>query len=123
MLHVKTSSSIPSEWAYPAMPLKSRLLAGRFPRYRFDVRAGVIGPARSGDFVRADEENWAMSETRTLLTKISALRQRLDQVQGLADEARSAATALLAGLGDDPAEGVSFETAIRAAADQDTALD
>ena len=64
-----------------------------------------------------------MSETRTLLAKISALRQRLEQVQGSADEARSAATALLDGLGDEPADGVSFESALRSAADQDAALD
>jgi hypothetical protein len=37
-----------------------------------------------------------MSETRTLLQKITALRQRLEQAQGLANEARSAAAALLA---------------------------
>ena len=30
-----------------------------------------------------------MSETQVLLTKIAALRQRLDQAQGLANEARS----------------------------------
>jgi HD-GYP domain-containing protein (c-di-GMP phosphodiesterase class II) len=37
-----------------------------------------------------------MSETRVLLGKITALRQRLEQAQGLAGEARSAATQLLA---------------------------
>jgi hypothetical protein len=36
-----------------------------------------------------------MSETQALLGKIAALRQRLEQAQGLANEARSAATALL----------------------------
>jgi HD domain len=36
-----------------------------------------------------------MSETQGLLAKISALRQRLEQAQGLANEARSAAAALL----------------------------
>jgi HD-GYP domain-containing protein (c-di-GMP phosphodiesterase class II) len=36
-----------------------------------------------------------MSETRVLLGKIQALRQRLEQAQGLANEARSAATALI----------------------------
>jgi hypothetical protein len=36
-----------------------------------------------------------MSETRLLLGKIQALRQRLEQAQGLANEARSAAAALL----------------------------
>src|SRR5262245_22157809 len=39
-----------------------------------------------------------MSDTRTLLAKISALRQRLEQAQGLVTEARSAAAALV----DDP---------------------
>jgi HD-GYP domain-containing protein (c-di-GMP phosphodiesterase class II) len=38
-----------------------------------------------------------MSETRMLLQKITALRQRLDQAQGLANEARTAAAALLVG--------------------------
>jgi HD-GYP domain-containing protein (c-di-GMP phosphodiesterase class II) len=37
----------------------------------------------------------AMSETRVLLGKIQALRQRLEQAQGLANEARSAAAALV----------------------------
>ena len=37
-----------------------------------------------------------MSETRVLLGKITALRQRLEQAQGLASEARSAAAQLLA---------------------------
>ena len=64
-----------------------------------------------------------MSETRTLLTKISALRQRLDQAQGLANEARSAATALLAGIGDEAANGGSFEGSLRAAGDKAAALD
>lgn len=36
-----------------------------------------------------------MSETRVLLGKIQALRQRLEQAQGLANEARSAAVALV----------------------------
>jgi hypothetical protein len=36
-----------------------------------------------------------MSETRVLLGKIQALRQRLEQAQGLANEARSAAAALV----------------------------
>jgi HD-GYP domain-containing protein (c-di-GMP phosphodiesterase class II) len=36
-----------------------------------------------------------MSETRVLLGKIAALKQRLDQVQGLANEARSVAAALV----------------------------
>src|SRR6516162_9158189 len=36
-----------------------------------------------------------MSETRILLGKIQALRQRLEQAQGLANEARSAAAALV----------------------------
>jgi HD-GYP domain-containing protein (c-di-GMP phosphodiesterase class II) len=40
-----------------------------------------------------------MSETQTLLGKIAALRQRLEQAQGLANEAGSAAAALLGGDG------------------------
>ena len=64
-----------------------------------------------------------MSETRTLLTKISALRQRLDQAQGLANEARSAATALLAGMDDEPTAILSVELGLRAGGDHDAALD
>src|SRR5690349_20318765 len=37
-----------------------------------------------------------MSETQVLLGKITALRQRLEQAEGLASEARSAAAQLLA---------------------------
>ena len=64
-----------------------------------------------------------MSETRTLLTKISALRQRLDQAQGLANESRSAAASLLDGIDDESADGVSFEQYLRSAGDKDAALD
>jgi hypothetical protein len=64
-----------------------------------------------------------MSETRTLLTKISALRQRLEQGQEVAQESRSAANELLAGLGDGPADAVPFEATLRAAADRDAMLD
>jgi HD-GYP domain-containing protein (c-di-GMP phosphodiesterase class II) len=44
-----------------------------------------------------------MSETRMLLQKITALRQRLEQAQGLANEARSAAASLLEGGDHDQA--------------------
>ena len=44
-----------------------------------------------------------MSETRVLLGKIQALRQRLEQAQGLANEARSAAAATSWALSAKPA--------------------
>jgi HD-GYP domain-containing protein (c-di-GMP phosphodiesterase class II) len=61
-----------------------------------------------------------MSETRELLAKISALRQRLEQAQGLVDEARSAAAALAAG---DGAVVPSFPQAVQSAGDHDLAMD
>jgi HD-GYP domain-containing protein (c-di-GMP phosphodiesterase class II) len=61
-----------------------------------------------------------MSDTRTLLAKISALRQRLEQAQGLANEARSAAAALLDGQG---LAGDSFERALAAGDEHDLAMD
>ena len=59
-----------------------------------------------------------MSETRTLLTKISALRQRLEQAQGLANEARSAATRCSPASATSRPTRVPFEAALRAAADR-----
>src|SRR5262245_43427601 len=63
-----------------------------------------------------------MSDTRMLLAKISALRQRLEQAQGLANEARSAAQALLARQGEQ-ASGLSPEQALVAVDEQGRALD
>jgi hypothetical protein len=57
-----------------------------------------------------------MSETRALLAKISALRQRLEQAQGLVNEARSAAAAILT-------EGGELDKAVKAASDHDLAMD
>jgi hypothetical protein len=62
-----------------------------------------------------------MSETRTLLAKISALRQRLEQAQGLANEARSAAAALLSLQGTAPDAGP--EAALRELDEGGLALD
>jgi HD-GYP domain-containing protein (c-di-GMP phosphodiesterase class II) len=56
-----------------------------------------------------------MSETRDLLAKISALRQRLEQAQGLVNEARSAAAAILT-------EGGPLDKAVKAAGDHDVAM-
>jgi hypothetical protein len=50
-----------------------------------------------------------MSETRMLLQKITALRQRLEQAQGLVTEARSAAAALMEGSEHD----VALDAAVR----------
>jgi hypothetical protein len=50
-----------------------------------------------------------MSETRMLLQKITALRQRLEQAQGLASEARSAAAALMEGSEHD----LALDSAVR----------
>jgi hypothetical protein len=58
-----------------------------------------------------------MNDTRTLLAKISALRQRLEQAQGLANEARSAAAALLAGQGE------ALERVVAAGDEHDAALE
>ncbi len=52
-----------------------------------------------------------MSETQMLLHKITALRQRLEQAQGLVSEARSAAAAILEGTDHD----VALDTAVRPA--------
>ncbi len=61
-------------------------------------RATVSPPAwpapREEDVFSVGTET-AMSETRVLLGKIQALRQRLEQAQGLANEARTAAAALV----------------------------
>jgi hypothetical protein len=57
-----------------------------------------------------------MSETHALLGKITALRKRLEQARGLADEAGSAAAALASG-------GVSFEELVAAGAAHDAELD
>lgn len=56
-----------------------------------------------------------MSETRTLLAKISALRQRLEQAQSLVSEARAAA----AMLSDEPA----LPAAVHTATEHDLAVD
>lgn len=63
-----------------------------------------------------------MSETRVLLGKIQALRQRLEQAQGLANEARSAAAALL----DEPAAENrlrAFERAVAEGDEHDAGVD
>src|SRR5262245_43681978 len=64
-----------------------------------------------------------MSETQVLLGKIQTLRQRLEQAQGMANEARSAAAALV----EDTAAGgrklVSFERLVEEAGEHDTQLD
>lgn len=54
-----------------------------------------------------------MSETRTLLAKISALRQRLEQAQGLANEARFAAAALLQKVSAGDEHDNALEDAVR----------
>jgi hypothetical protein len=59
-----------------------------------------------------------MNDTRTLLAKITALRQRLEQAQGLANEARSAAAALLDGVG-----APALDRAVATADEHDQALD
>ena len=63
-----------------------------------------------------------MSDTRTLLAKISALRQRLEQAQGLANEARSAAAALLADQGT-ALTGPSLEQFVAGGDEHDVALE
>ncbi|HEY7427753.1 MAG TPA: HD domain-containing phosphohydrolase [Gemmataceae bacterium] len=63
-----------------------------------------------------------MSETRVLLGKIQTLRQRLEQAQGMANEARSAAAALV----EDTAGGrnlLSFERLVEEASEHDAQID
>lgn len=63
-----------------------------------------------------------MSETRVLLGKIQALRQRLEQAQGLANEARTAAAALV----EEPSGGrrlASFERLVEESNEHDHQLD
>jgi hypothetical protein len=57
-----------------------------------------------------------MSETQALLGKITALRKRLEQARGLADEAGSAAAALASG-------GGPLEELVAAGSEHDAALD
>src|SRR4051794_41082492 len=61
-----------------------------------------------------------MSETQTLLGKIAALRQRLEQAQGLANEAGSAAAAL---AGDDGARLEVLQRKAEAGAEHDSLVD
>jgi HD-GYP domain-containing protein (c-di-GMP phosphodiesterase class II) len=61
-----------------------------------------------------------MSETQTLLGKIAALRQRLEQAQGLANEAGSAAAAL---AGDDGARLEVLRRKTEAGAEHDSLVD
>lgn len=61
-----------------------------------------------------------MTETQQLLSKIAALRQRLDQAQGLAGEADRSATKL---LGGDGASLVDLRRRVDYAAAHDAALD
>jgi hypothetical protein len=64
-----------------------------------------------------------MSETRVLLGKIQALRQRLEQAQGLANEARSAAAALLEETAVGGRRLVGFERLVEDGGEQDAQLD
>ncbi len=64
-----------------------------------------------------------MSETRVLLGKIQALRQRLEQAQGLANEARSAAALLLEETAASGQPVVAFERLVEDSHEHDTQLD
>jgi hypothetical protein len=64
-----------------------------------------------------------MSETRALLSKIQALRQRLEQAQGLANEARSAAAALMEETGAAGQRLVSFERLVEEGGEHDAQVD
>jgi HD domain len=63
-----------------------------------------------------------MIDTQTLLGKISALRQRLQQAQGLAQEAGSAAVALAGATGSAP-HVQTLQRLVDAGAEHDAALD
>jgi HD-GYP domain-containing protein (c-di-GMP phosphodiesterase class II) len=64
-----------------------------------------------------------MTETQVLLGKIAALRQRLDQAQSLASEARSAIAALSGEEEDALGSVLAFERHVEAAGAHDAALD
>jgi hypothetical protein len=64
-----------------------------------------------------------MSETQVLLGKIQALRQRLEQAQGLANEARSAATALIEETAGSSRPLVAFERLVEESDEHDAQLD
>jgi HD-GYP domain-containing protein (c-di-GMP phosphodiesterase class II) len=64
-----------------------------------------------------------MSETRVLLGKIQALRQRLEQAQGLANEARSAAAALVEETAVGGRKLVSFARLVDEADEHDAQVD
>ncbi len=64
-----------------------------------------------------------MSETRVLLGKIQALRQRLEQAQGLANDARSAAAALFEETASAGRRIGSFDRLVAEGGDHDTQVD
>src|SRR5437868_4598486 len=64
-----------------------------------------------------------MTDTQTLLGKIVALRQRLEQAQGLAREAGTAAAALSGHSRPDPGRVWRLERHVSAGADDAAALD
>lgn len=64
-----------------------------------------------------------MSETRVLLGKIQALRQRLEQAQGLANEARTAAAALVEETSTGSRGLTSFERLVEESDEHDAQLD
>src|SRR5579872_2354462 len=64
----------------------------------------------------------AMTDTQMLLGKISALRQRLQQAQGLAQEAGSAAAALAGEVGSAP-HVQTLQRFVDAGAEHDAEMD
>jgi hypothetical protein len=64
-----------------------------------------------------------MSETQVLLGKIQALRQRLEQAQGLANEARTAAAALVEETGGSGRRLATFEYLVEDSHEHDAQLD
>jgi HD-GYP domain-containing protein (c-di-GMP phosphodiesterase class II) len=64
-----------------------------------------------------------MSDTQVLLEKITALRQRLEQVQGLVDDAGSAAVSLVNDAGSEPRTVAVLEEQIKAGSRYDALLD
>src|SRR5262249_26894447 len=80
-------------------------------RSRKGVKAATpVDPIYGGRRTRLGECA-AMSDTRTLLAKIGALRKRLEQGQGLASEARRAAAALAEG----PSLPIPLDSSVREA--------
>src|SRR5687768_1771955 len=85
----------------------------------------MLPPAATGGAAAAPRGRGdaGMSDTRELLAKITALRQRLDQAQSLVSEASSAAALLSPPSPAPPPRPPSLEREVQAGSEHDLALD